>query len=128
MPEVKILPILFVSLSLALVVGPFEPAEANPQRESGLGGLRSKLIQDGIIQDAANGASCSFDASQEPEDGWIMVTVREVKGSASGGDPNVASAISHFYIRESDGMIEWYDVVDDERKPYAAFVENWRSN
>lgn len=126
--KMKFLAPLILSLSLALVVAPFEPANANPLRESVLRGLRAKLIQDGIIQDAATGASYSFDASQEPEDGWIMVTVREVKGSASGGDPNVASAIGHFYIRESDGMIEWYDVVDDERKPYAAFVENWRSN
>jgi hypothetical protein len=124
----KILPALFLSLSLTLVVGPVEPAHADPQREAGLRGLRAKLIEDGIIENAPKGVSYSFDASQEPEDGWIMVTVREVKGSASGGDPNVASAIGHFYIRESDGMIEWYDVVEDERKPYAAFVENWRGN
>lgn len=124
----KTLPALFVSFSLAIVVGTVEPAHAGPQREAGLRELRSKLIADGIIENAPKGVSYSFDASQEPEDGWILVTVREVKGSASGGDPNVASAIGHFYIRESDGMIEWYDVVDDERKPYAAFVENWRSN
>lgn len=124
----KILTTLFLSISLALLIGAVEPAHAGPQREAGLRGLRAKLIEDGIIENAPKGVSYTFDASQEPEDGWILVTVREVHGNSSGGDPNVASAIGHFYIRESDGMIEWYDVVEDERKPYAAFVENWRGN
>jgi hypothetical protein len=124
----KTLPAVLLSLGLFLCLGPQESTVAGPDRETSLRKLRTMLLEDGIIENASKGVSYSFDASQDPEDGWILVTVREVKGSSSGGDPNVASAIGHFYIRETDGMIEWYDVVEDARKPYAAFVENWKGN
>lgn len=96
-----------------------------PRREAWMADLRLRLFHDGVFHSLPKGITLFLDADEEPdEDGWLMVTVRQRNGEGSGGDPNVAPALVHFHIRDSDGKIEWYDVVNDERRPYADFLKD----
>ncbi len=98
------------------------------RREAVFAGLRLKLYTDGVFHSLPKGISLYLDASEEAEDGWIMVTLRQLNGEGSGGDPGVSPALAHFYVRESDGKIEWYDVVDDQRRPWEDFLKDMREN
>ena len=99
------------------------------QRETALAGLRQKLFNDGIFLSLPKGISLYLDADEEPgEDGWIMVTVRQRNGAGSGGDPDVSPALVHFYVREFDGAIEWYDVVNDQRRSWDEFLKDQEAN
>ncbi len=100
------------------------PLANRAKRAAALAGLEKKLKESGVFASLPRGVSIYFDADEEPEDGWYMVTVRQINGPGSGGDPNVSPALAHFYVRESDGVIEWYDVVEDERRPFADFVKD----
>lgn len=93
-------------------------------RDAALSGLRLKLFQDGVFHSLPKGISLYLDAAEEPEDGWFMVTVRQMNGEGSGGDPNVSPALVHFYVKASDGTIEWYDVVEDKRRSWADFLKD----
>ncbi len=99
------------------------------RREAAFAGLRLKLYTDGVFHSVPKGVSLILDAGEEAEeDGWFMVTVRQLNGEGSGGDPNVSPALVHFYVRDTDGMIEWYDVVEDKRRPWADFLRDRREN
>jgi len=93
-------------------------------RDAAFAALRLKLFQDGAFPPMPKGISLFLDGDEEPQDGWFMVTVRELHGEDSGADPNVAPALAHFYVRASDGRIEWYDVVEDQRRPWADFLRD----
>lgn len=95
-------------------------------RDAAFSGLRLKLHQDGVFSALPKGITLFLDGDEELEDGWFMVTLRERHAEGSGADPDVSPAIAHFYVRASDGMIEWYDVVEDKRRPWAAFLESMR--
>jgi len=98
------------------------------RREAAFAGLRLKLYSDGVFHSLPKGISLYLDASEEAEDGWFMVTLRQLNGEGSGGDPNVSPALAHFYVREADGAIEWYDVVNDERRSWEDFLRYRREN
>lgn len=98
------------------------------RREAAFAGLRLKLYTDGVFQSLPKGVSLYLDASEEAEDGWFMVTLRQINGEGSGGDPGVSPALAHFYVREADGAIEWYDVVEDRRRPWEDFLRDRREN
>jgi hypothetical protein len=93
-------------------------------RDAALAGLRLKLFQEGGFHSLPKGISLYLDAAEEPEDGWFMVTLRQMNGEGSGGDPNVSPALVHFYVKASDGTIEWYDVVEDKRRSWAEFLKD----
>ncbi|MBP6785238.1 MAG: hypothetical protein KA152_15685 [Verrucomicrobiales bacterium] len=120
--------LLFLSLDASCeeVTWPFHDLS---QRETALAGLRQKLFNDGIFLSLPKGISLYLDADEAPgEDGWIMVTVRQRNGEGSGGDPDVSPALVHFYVREYDGAIEWYDVVDDRRRSWDEFLKDREAN
>ena len=126
------LPVLAALLFLSLdasgeeVTWPFHDLS---HRENSLAGLRQKLFNDGIFLSLPKGITLYLDADEEPgEDGWIMVTVRQRNGAGSGGDPSVSPALVHFYVREYDGAIEWYDVVNDTRRSWDEFLKDREAN
>ncbi len=103
------------------------PFNDQTRYDAALAGLRSRLFQDGIFHSLPKGISLFLDADEEAdEEGWIMVTVRQRNDEGSGGDPDVAPALVHFYVRESDGTIQWYDVVEDQRRSWEAFLKEQR--
>ncbi len=123
---------LLVTLSAELhsqEAGKSWPFNDLSRREAAFAGLRLKLYTDGVFHSLPKGISLYLDASEEAEEGgWIMVTVRQLNGEGSGGDPNVSPALAHFYVRETDGAIEWYDVVEDQRRPWEDFLRDRREN
>ncbi len=125
-----------IRLFAAILLFPLLPCEGEAQEkktwpfhdqtrhDAVLAGLRQKLYNDGIFHSLPKGISLFLDADEEPdEEGWIMVTVRQLNGEGSGGDPDVSPALVHFYVRESDGTIQWYDVVEDQRRSWEAFLK-----
>lgn len=101
------------------------PFHDQTPREAVLASLRLKLATDRVFPALPKGISLYLDADGESdEEGWLMVTVRQRNGAGSGGDPNVSPALVHFYVRENDGRIDWYDVVEDRRRPYADFLKD----
>ena len=126
------LPVLAALLFLSIdasgeeVTWPFHDLS---QRETSLAGLRQKLFNDDVFISLPKGITLYLDADEEPgEDGWIMVTVRQRNGEGSGGDPDVSPALVHFYVREYDGAIEWYDVVNDKRRSWEEFLKDRKEN
>ncbi|HQZ27404.1 MAG: hypothetical protein KA250_13155 [Verrucomicrobiales bacterium] len=126
---------LFYILAPLLVVvnAPCEeliwPFDDLSHREAALAGLRRELFVEAIFAPLPKGITLYLDADKEPgDDGWIMVTVRQRNGEGSGGDPNVSPALAHFYVREFDGAIEWYDVVNDQRRSWAEFLKDRKEN
>ena len=96
--------------------------------ESALGALRLAFSNEAGFPKLPSGISLYLDADEAPdESGWIMVTIRQHNGEGSGGDPNVSPALFHFYVRESDGTIEWYDVVEDQRRPWSEFLKSLKA-
>lgn len=101
------------------------PFNDMPQVEAALSGLRMKLFSQAGFSSLPKGISLFLDYDgEEVEDGWLHVTLRQHNGEGSGGDPNVSPALAHFYVRVSDGEIEWYDVVEDKRRPWADFLRD----
>lgn len=97
--------------------------------DAALSGLRQRLYIDGVFHSLPKGITLYLDVSEEAEeDGWLMVTVRQQSAEGSGGDPNVSPALVHFYVRESDGAIQWYDVVNDQRRSWAEFLKDREGN
>lgn len=96
--------------------------------EAVLGVLRWRLYSEGGFADLPKGVTLAFDVDADPEaKGWYQVVLREFHSEDSGFDPNVAPALAHFYLRESDGKIEWYDLVEGSRRPFEDFLKDQKS-
>jgi hypothetical protein len=103
------------------------PFQSETRLEAVLAVLRWKLYSEAGFSDLPRGVTLGLDVAEVPEEGWYQVTLREFHSKDSGFDPNVAPAIEHFYVRESDGSIEWLDLVENERQPWSAFLQSRRA-
>lgn len=93
--------------------------------DAALAVLRWRLHTEGGFAQLPKGVTLALDVDADPEaKGWYQVVLREFHSADSGFDPNVAPALAHFYVRESDGTVEWYDLVNDERRPLEAFFDD----
>lgn len=100
------------------------PFKDGSRMEAALGALRLRLHVEGGFANLPKGVTLALEVDADPEaKGWYQVVVREFHSEDSGFDPNVAPAIAHFYLRESDGKIEWYDLVEDQRRPLEDFLK-----
>ncbi len=114
--------LLFLFAALTFVL-PGLRAEEKPH--PALVSLEKKLQGAGIFANLPKGITLVLDSDEEPdESGWLFATLRQINGPGSGGDPNVSPALAHFYVRASDGEVQWYDVVEDKRRPFSDFVKD----
>lgn len=87
--------------------------------------LRHRLYLDAVFGPMPKGVYLFLDPSEEAEEGWLMVSLREHHAPDSGFDPTVSPAIEHFRVRMNDGAIEWMDVVNGaDYLPYADFIRS----
>lgn len=104
------------------------PFKDGSRLEAALGALRLRLHGEGGFANLPKGVTLALEVDADPEaKGWYQVVLREFHSEDSGFDPNVAPAIAHFYVRESDGKIEWYDLVEDVRRPFEDFLKDQKS-
>lgn len=104
------------------------PFKDESRLEAALGVLRLRLFSEGGFADLPKGVTLALEVDADPEaKGWYQVVLREFHSEDSGFDPNVAPAIAHFYLRESDGKIEWYDLVEGNRRPFEDFLKDQKS-
>jgi hypothetical protein len=107
------------------------PWKDEPSQEAFLSVLRLKLWQDGVWKDARLGKKEKgiwlFLEVEDEDAKWLKVVVRGHHMKGSGADPNVSPAIARFNIRKADGVVFWYDVVEDAVKSYDDFLESIRN-
>lgn len=120
-----VLPFLLPALPLLAAEPGKWPFKSETQLEAVLTVLKWKLYSEAGFSSLPKGVTLGLDVGDEPEpDGWYQVTLREFHSEDSGFDPNVAPALAHFYVREGDGAIQWYDLVEDKRRPWEAFLKD----
>lgn len=97
-----------------------QPASAGPlSKDDALSTLRNQVTKDTLYPQM----ECVNVFVEEESSKSFTVAIRENHNPHCGGDPDVAPVIDRFRISRTKKTIEWYDVIDDDYRPYAEAVE-----
>ena len=61
---------------------------------------------------------------EENDSTTVSITLREVHNETCGGDPGVEPIIDRYRVIRSSKQIEWYDVIQDEYRPFSEAVRS----
>lgn len=67
---------------------------------------------------------CIFLMEEEHTARQVIVAVREKHDETCGGDPEVAPLLDRFRVSPKTGVVEWYDALEDDYRPYSEFLKS----
>lgn len=81
--------------------------------------LTGKLTQDKIYSKTAlNCLSFVLDQATEP---YFDLAILEKHGNGCAGDPATAPVVDRFRVYRASGLVQWYDVISDQYRPYEQY-------